>query len=89
MSTIDTSFLTKESQSFLSLFPPQSDPSYLSPAFFRDAPPAFISADVPRPDVTITRIQVPAFTDSHLFDVDVFRPKNPAPEEVLPALVYL
>ncbi|KAI7886851.1 alpha/beta hydrolase fold-domain-containing protein [Mucor mucedo] len=45
--------------------------------------------DVPSPDVTIERIQIPCRTDNHLIQVDVYRPASINADEVLPAVVFL
>lgn len=45
--------------------------------------------DVPGPNVTIERIQIPCRTDNHLIQVDVYRPESAGVDEVLPAVVFL
>lgn len=88
MSPTDTSFLSPSSKVFLSYVPPNIDYSKLTIEDVRNSPKAPLSDDIPRPDVILENIKIPANTDEHPISVDVYRPKK-AGDDILPALVYL
>lgn len=88
MSPVDTSFLNPSSKLFLSYIPPDIDYSKLTIEDVRNSPKAPLSDDIQRPSVTIEHLEIPADTDGHPIQVDVYRPKN-AGDATLPALVYL
>ncbi|CEP11517.1 hypothetical protein [Parasitella parasitica] len=88
MSPVDTSFLNPSSRVFLSNVPSDIDYSKLTILNVRNSPKVPLSDDIPRPDVTVESIKIPADTDRHPISVDVYRPKQ-AGDAVLPALIYL
>ncbi|CAO0793146.1 unnamed protein product [Mucor circinelloides] len=88
MSSFDTSFLNPSSKVFLSYVPSDIDYSKMTIADVRNSPKVPLSDDIPRPNVTVESIEIPADTDGHSIPVDVYRPKE-AGDAILPALVYL
>lgn len=88
MSSFDTSFLNPTSKVFLSYVPSDIDYSKMTIEDVRNSPKVPLSDDIPRPNVTVESIEIPADTDGHSIPVDVYRPKE-AGDAILPALVYL
>lgn len=82
--------LTPTSKKFLSLIPKGVDFTKLTIQDIRNSrSPVVLNESIPRPEVTIQTIEIPANDDGHPIPVDVYRPANVDKDEILPALVYL
>lgn len=81
--------VTPTSKKFLSGLPKGLDYTQITIPMLRAArDPAELDESIPRPKVTVEKIEIPA-NDGHTIDVEIYRPANVEKDEILPALVYL
>ncbi|CAO3655551.1 unnamed protein product [Mucor hiemalis] len=81
--------VTPTSKKFLSGLPKGLDYTQITIPMLRAArDPAELDESIPRPKVTVEKIEIPA-NDGHAIDVEIYRPANIEKDEILPALVYL
>lgn len=87
MSPIDKSIVNLETQKFLATLNHVADYSVITPEMLRTR--VACPYEIEEPPVTVEKLQIPTFSDGHLVDIEVYRPKNASAETALPVLVYL
>lgn len=81
--------LTPSAQKFVDAVPKGLDFTQITiPMLRASRSPALLDESIPRPEVTVEKIEIPA-NDGHAINVEIYRPADVGKDEILPALVYL